>query len=57
MQVDLQFEMSQVEPGSNVSLKIKADPESRVSLLVVDKSVRLHGTGNDITRDKVNSFF
>ena len=52
-QVELKFEKSQVEPESNVSLKVTADPESRVSLLVVDRSVRLLKTGNDITHSKV----
>ena len=39
-----------------MTMKIKADPESRVCLLVVDKSARLLETGNDITTAKVSLF-
>ena len=52
--MDLNFDQSQVEPGTNVSLTVKADPESRVSLLVIDKSAKLQGIGNDITQKKVS---
>ena len=52
--MDLNFDQSQVEPGTNVSLTVKADPESRVSLLVVDKSAKLQGIENDVTQKKVS---
>ena len=53
-QVSLAFSKSEVKPGQKASLRVKAEPRSRVFLLGVDKSARLLGTGNDITRDNVS---
>ncbi|XP_045204827.2 CD109 antigen-like [Mercenaria mercenaria] len=51
--VTLRFDRTQVSPGTNVSLNIRADPGSQVFVLAVDKSVILHKTGNDINERKV----
>ncbi|XP_060591789.1 CD109 antigen-like isoform X2 [Ruditapes philippinarum] len=51
--VSLKFDRTQVSPGTNVSLNIRADPGSQVFILAVDKSVILHKTGNDITEKRV----
>jgi hypothetical protein len=56
-QVSLKFDRTQVSPGTNVSLNIRADPGSQVFILAVDKSVILHKTGNDITEKRVKIHF
>ncbi|PIO53031.1 hypothetical protein TELCIR_25653, partial [Teladorsagia circumcincta] len=47
--VTLTIDKSSVEPGESVSFKVSADPESYVGLLVLDQSVLLQKSGNDIT--------
>ena len=50
----LKFTRKEVKPGAKAKLRVKAAAHSRVFLLGVDKSVRLLGTGNDITREQVS---
>ena len=45
-----------VRPKTNVNLKVTADRGSDVNVLVVDKSVRLLKTGNDITQERVRYY-
>ena len=45
-----------VRPKTNVNLKVTADRGSDVNVLVVDKSVRLLKTGNDITQERVRFY-
>ncbi|CAB05007.2 TEP1-F [Caenorhabditis elegans] len=52
-QVALSIDKQAVEPGQNVKFKVTSDKNSFVGLLVVDQSVLLLKTGNDITREKV----
>jgi hypothetical protein len=40
--------------GSQMLVDLKADPNSQINVLAVDKSVLLLKTGNDITKDKVH---
>lgn len=41
------------QPGDDVEVRVKADPNSYVGLLAVDQSVLLLKSGNDITDDMV----
>ncbi|PIC54696.1 hypothetical protein B9Z55_003841 [Caenorhabditis nigoni] len=54
-QVALSIDKQAVEPGQNVKFKVTSDKNSFVGLLVVDQSVLLLKTGNDITREKVEA--
>ncbi|EGT41286.1 CBN-TEP-1 protein [Caenorhabditis brenneri] len=54
-QVSLSIDKQAVEPGQNVKFKVTSDKNSFVGLLVVDQSVLLLKTGNDITREKVET--
>ena len=54
LQLSVKFEKPEVKPGNGAMLWVEAEPRSVVFLLGVDKSVKLLGTGNDITRDKVS---
>ncbi|KAK6016259.1 hypothetical protein OSTOST_18263 [Ostertagia ostertagi] len=53
--VTLTIDKSSVEPGESVSFKVSADPESYVGLLVLDQSVLLQKSGNDITPQLIES--
>lgn len=53
LQVSLSFNKQKAKPAEKVDLKIKADPQSLVSVLAVDKSILLLRTGNDITTQDV----
>nr|XP_022294895.1 CD109 antigen-like [Crassostrea virginica] len=52
-QVSLSFDKPKAQPGENVNIRITADPMSVVNLLVVDQSVLLMKSGNDITQEEV----
>ena len=53
-QVTITFDQTEnVEPKTNVNLKVTADRDSTVNVLVVDQSVRLLKGGNDITQERV----
>lgn len=53
-QVTIQFDQTNnVAPKTNVNLRVTADKDSVVNVLVYDRSVRLLKDGNDITRDRV----
>ncbi|KAK5986934.1 hypothetical protein GCK32_008328, partial [Trichostrongylus colubriformis] len=54
-EVTLTIDKSSVEPGESVSFKVSADPESYVGLLVLDQSVLLQKSGNDITPQLIES--
>lgn len=43
------------EPKASIGLKVKADKDSLVNILAVDKSVILLAEGNDITPDRVKN--
>uniref|UniRef100_A0A914ZVE4 TEP1-F n=1 Tax=Parascaris univalens TaxID=6257 RepID=A0A914ZVE4_PARUN len=51
--VSLSLDRNTAEPGEKVKFIVKADPESFVGLLVVDQSVLLLKSGNDITKELV----
>lgn len=51
--MSLNFSRVEAEPGDKLNLTISADPQSIVNLLAVDQSVRILGTGNDITQTEV----
>ncbi|KAL5011374.1 hypothetical protein ScPMuIL_009925 [Solemya velum] len=53
-EVSLSFNRDEAEPGDSISLAITADPQSVVSLLAVDQSVLILGTGNDVTQTQVS---
>uniref|UniRef100_A0A0K0DPJ7 A2M_N_2 domain-containing protein n=1 Tax=Angiostrongylus cantonensis TaxID=6313 RepID=A0A0K0DPJ7_ANGCA len=53
--VTLGVDKTSVEPGESVSFKVTADPDSFVALLVVDQSVLLLKSGNDITPQMVET--
>ncbi|KAL8599754.1 hypothetical protein ACOMHN_042519 [Nucella lapillus] len=52
-EITLDFTHKEVKPGAQVGLKINADPGTSVFTLGVDRSVKLLGTGNDITQNDV----
>ena len=52
-QVSVQFSQAESRPGQVVSLTVQAAPESYIGILGVDKSVKLLGSGYDITREDV----
>ena len=54
-QVTVQFNTSETRPAKGIKLNIEADAMSEVSVLAVDKSVLLLGTGNDISSDQVSN--
>ncbi|KAL3843041.1 hypothetical protein ACJMK2_020998 [Sinanodonta woodiana] len=51
--VEITFSKTRSQPGENVKVQLKADPDSLISVLAVDKSVLLLGTGHDITEKRV----
>ncbi|KAK3612489.1 hypothetical protein CHS0354_024459 [Potamilus streckersoni] len=51
--VDIKFSQIRLQPGESVDVHLKADPDSLICVLAVDKSVLLLGTGNDITEERV----
>lgn len=53
-QVTIQFDQSNVQPKTPVTLVVTADEGSLVNVLAVDKSVLLMADGNDITPDRVS---
>ena len=53
LQLKLGFNKAKVTPATKVKLTMKAKPETEVFVLVVDKSVLLLKSGNDITKDLV----
>ncbi|GMT28413.1 hypothetical protein PFISCL1PPCAC_19710 [Pristionchus fissidentatus] len=53
--VSLSIDRASAEPGQTVKFKVKADPNSYVGLLAVDQSVLLLKSGNDITKEMVES--
>ena len=54
VQVSVHFIKPEVKPGKMAWLRVNAKTDSKVFLLGVDKSSRLMGTGNDITREQVS---
>ena len=42
-----------LEPGEPLKLRIKTAPDSFIGLMVIDQSVMLLKSGNDITKDMV----
>ncbi|XP_046553016.1 CD109 antigen-like [Haliotis rubra] len=53
--VALEFSKNESQPHEDINVKVSADPQSLVSLLVVDQSVTLLASGNDITSDMVET--
>ncbi|KAK3100032.1 hypothetical protein FSP39_013711 [Pinctada imbricata] len=53
--VSINFDRRQVQPGKEVILTLKADPDSLVNVLAVDKSVLLLKSGNDLSKDEISS--
>ena len=48
------FNKDTAQPGNELTLSVRASPDSFVAILAVDKSVELLGSGNDITEDEVS---
>ncbi|KAJ8041930.1 hypothetical protein HOLleu_12869 [Holothuria leucospilota] len=53
--VTVSFSRSEASPGDPVSVTVRADPNSFVGILAVDKSVQLFRDGNDLSRHNVLS--
>ncbi|CAL1532270.1 unnamed protein product, partial [Lymnaea stagnalis] len=51
--VSINFNVNETKPWETVDVILTADPDSQVHILVVDQSVLLLKSGNDITPDKV----
>nr|XP_022323516.1 CD109 antigen-like isoform X2 [Crassostrea virginica] len=51
--VDIDFDVKETRPGKEVVVSVKADPDSTVHLLAVDKSVLILRNDNDIKEDRV----
>ncbi|XP_061165105.1 CD109 antigen-like [Saccostrea echinata] len=58
--VEIDFDVQETRPGKEVVVSVKADPDSTVHLLAVDKSVLILHSDNDIqesrVKDDVNSY-
>ncbi|XP_062603689.1 CD109 antigen-like isoform X2 [Saccostrea cucullata] len=52
--VDIDFDVKETRPGNEVVVSVKADPDSTVHLLAVDKSVLILRSDNDIKESRVN---
>lgn len=55
LQLDIKLSTENAKPGAKFSIKINTTPNSFVSLLGVDQSVTLLGSGNDIDKSRVAS--
>ncbi|CAL1545212.1 unnamed protein product [Lymnaea stagnalis] len=53
--VSIDLDKVDVEPGNEVTVTVKADPQSTAHLLAIDQSVLLLKSGNDVTADDVNA--
>ena len=53
LQVSIEFSTNGTEPGQNLDLTVRADPDSFVGVMAVDQSVLLLDSGNDITKEMV----
>ncbi|CAJ0956774.1 unnamed protein product, partial [Mesorhabditis belari] len=53
--VSLSIDRSSAEPGETIKFKIRADPDSYIGLLAVDQSVLLLKSGNDITKQLIET--
>lgn len=51
--VDINFDVQETRPGKEVVVSVKADPDSTVHLLAVDKSVLILRNDNDIKESRV----
>lgn len=49
----MKFNKKKVVPNTKIKLKLKAEPQSEMHVLAVDKKVLLLKTGNDITQTDV----
>ena len=55
LQVTIEFnQTNNVKPKTDVNLRVTADKDSVVNVLVYDRSLRLLKDGNDITRQRVS---
>ncbi|XP_048777079.1 CD109 antigen-like isoform X2 [Ostrea edulis] len=52
--VDIDFDVKEARPGKEVVVSVKADPDSTVHLLAVDKSVLILRSDNDIKESRIN---
>lgn len=52
-QVNVKFSTNETKPGMDMTLMVEAYQGSAVGVLVVDQSVKLLASGNDITKDMV----
>lgn len=51
--MDINFDVQETRPGKEVVVSVKADPDSTVHLLAVDKSVLILRNDNDIKESRV----
>uniref|UniRef100_A0A2C9LBF6 Alpha-2-macroglobulin bait region domain-containing protein n=1 Tax=Biomphalaria glabrata TaxID=6526 RepID=A0A2C9LBF6_BIOGL len=51
--VSIDLDKTDVEPGDDVTLTVKADPDSTAYCLAIDQSVLLLKRGNDVTDNDV----
>lgn len=51
--MDINFDVQETRPGKEVIVSVKADPDSTVHLLAVDKSVLILRNDNDIKESRV----
>ena len=55
MKVSVSFAEKEQKPGEKTNLMLKASPGSRVAFVAVDKSIHILKSGNELTKDKVNT--
>lgn len=55
--MDIDFDVKEARPGKEVVVSVKADPDSTVHLLAVDKSVLILRSDNDIKESRVATCF
>lgn len=51
--IEIELSTNEIEPGENVNITVKSEPNSYVGLLGIDQSVRLLKTGNDISKSDI----
>lgn len=53
--MEISFAKNVTEPGKDVEITLKSKENSRVSLCIIDKSVELMGSTNELNQDLISS--
>ena len=55
LKLEIKFDKSTVEPGKDVRIELNSKEGSTVSFCIIDKSVELLGTTNELTVEDISS--